>query len=277
MCPNCRAFISTSDRVCPYCEVQLGPRAVDMRPAEVTSSFLPRANTTSIVVLTVNCVVFLVEMLLNTHAGGGSGLMGISPRVALALGCKFGPFIAAGQWWRFFTAGFLHWNLFHLAMNSYALIILVTEVEQFYGTARFIVAYIGSSVAGFVLSTVQYPAVPSAGASAAAFGMIGVMLAMAVTRRRDPLAHLIRGHYMQYLIFSLVLSFFPGIDIYAHIGGAAGGFLIGLVAGLPGLPRSPRETVWTVIAGVILAVTAYAFLQDWIFLRANATALFTQS
>lgn len=248
---------------------------MDMRPSQASASFLPRVTRTSMVVLTVNCIFFLVELLLNSHVGG-NGLMGVSPRVALALGCKFGPLIAAGQWWRLFTAGFLHWNLFHLAMNSYALIILVTEVEQFYGTARFILAYIGSSVAGFLLSTIQYPGVPSAGASAAAFGMIGVMLAMAVRRRNDPLAHLIRGHYMQYLIFSLILSFFPGIDIYAHIGGAVGGFVVGLIAGLPGLPNSPRERVWTAVAGLALAITAYAFFQDYLFLRANASALFGQ-
>lgn len=248
-----------------------------MRPSQMTASFMPRVNAASMIVLTVNCLLYLVELLLTSRTGKGGGLLNISPQVGVALGCKFGPLIASGQWWRLITAGFLHWGLFHLAMNSYALIILVTEVEQFYGTARLIVVYVGSSVAGYVLSTLGAPGSLSAGASAAAFGLIGVMLAMAVTRRSDPLAHLIRGHYMQYLIFSLVLSLFPGIDIYAHIGGAAGGFVIGLIAGLPGLPKSPRETFWTVAAGIILALTAYAFFQDVLFLRTNAAGLLTQS
>jgi len=31
MCPNCRAFITVDDKVCPYCDVQLGTRIIDKR------------------------------------------------------------------------------------------------------------------------------------------------------------------------------------------------------------------------------------------------------
>src|SRR5579875_2339595 len=54
MCPNCRAFITIKDRVCPYCGVQLGPRAVDMRASQVAASLLPTANLTSLIVLVIN-------------------------------------------------------------------------------------------------------------------------------------------------------------------------------------------------------------------------------
>ena len=36
MCPNCRAFITTDDRVCPYCDMEIGMRAVDRRMAADT-------------------------------------------------------------------------------------------------------------------------------------------------------------------------------------------------------------------------------------------------
>ena len=31
MCPQCRAFVTSSDKVCPYCDSKLGPRAIEMR------------------------------------------------------------------------------------------------------------------------------------------------------------------------------------------------------------------------------------------------------
>jgi hypothetical protein len=65
MCPSCRAFITIGDRVCPYCGVQLGPRAVDMRPSEFAASFLPQANLTSIIILVINVAFFLAELAVN--------------------------------------------------------------------------------------------------------------------------------------------------------------------------------------------------------------------
>src|SRR4051812_8438858 len=65
MCPNCRAFISTSDRVCPYCEAQVGPRAIDLRGAQTGLSSMPRANMTSIIILAINITFFVLELIVN--------------------------------------------------------------------------------------------------------------------------------------------------------------------------------------------------------------------
>jgi rhomboid protease GluP len=270
MCPNCRAFITITDRVCPYCDAQLGPRAVDLRPtSQLAASFMPRANLTSIVILSLNCFFFLIELIFSLKFGGGG--FNISGGILHLLGGKFGPDIFLNhQWWRLVTAGFLHGGLLHIAMNSYALFILVTEVEQFYGTSRLIVAYVLSTITGFLLSALISPMVVSIGASAAAFGLIGIMLALGVRRRNDPLVQLIRQRYMQWVIFSLVLTVFPGggIDIWAHAGGFAGGFLVGAIAGLPGLPGSPGERFWKLAAGAAILVTAMAFLLDFAAARA---------
>jgi rhomboid protease GluP len=268
MCPNCRAFITISDRVCPYCDAQLGPRAVDLRPSsQLAASFMPRANLTSIVILSLNCFFFLIELIFSMKFGGGG--FDIPGGILHLLGAKFSPDIFLGhQWWRLITAGFLHGGLLHIAFNSYALFILVTEVEQFYGTARLIVAYVFSTITGFLLSALMSSAL-STGASAAAFGLIGIMLALGVRRRNDPLVQLIRQQYMQWIIFSVVLTVFSrGIDIWAHAGGFVGGFLVGVIAGLPGLPGSPSERFWKFAAGAALLITALAFLLDFVAARA---------
>jgi rhomboid protease GluP len=266
MCPNCRAFITTSDRVCPYCGVQLGPRVVDLRSSQIASSFIPRITSTAVIVLLINVVWYVLEIVVAWSTGRGLQL----DNVTVDLGLSWGPYVFMGQWWRLITAGFLHGGILHLLMNSYALFILVTEVEQFYGTSRFIVAYVFSTFAGFLTSCIVHPRTPSLGASAAAYGLIGIMLAMTIGKRTHPLAHLVRAQYTQWLIFGIILSVVGShVDLAAHVGGFIGGFIIGVVAGLPSLPGSARENFWRIAAGFTLALTLYCIYQDFQFFRSH--------
>src|SRR5271163_127642 len=150
MCPNCRAFITTSDRVCPYRDAQLGPRAIDVRLASL-GGFLPRAYSTSIIILTINFALYIATAIVSFKAGQG-GVMGIDANVLVDFGAKYGPYVAQGQWWRLITAGFLHGSLIHILMNSWALFDLIAEVEGFYGTSRLIVAYVFTTFTGFFVS-----------------------------------------------------------------------------------------------------------------------------
>jgi rhomboid protease GluP len=266
MCPNCRAFITIGDRVCPYCGVQLGPRAVDMRPSEFAASFLPRANLTSIIILTINAAFFLIELAVNYRLYKNFDISGAVPAL---LGAEVPRFVQGGQWWRLITAGFLHGGFLHIALNSWSLFILVTEVEQFYGTSRLIAAYVFSTFTGFLCAYYFSSAGSVLGASAPAFGLMGIMLAMGVKRRADPLTQAVRAHYGQWLIFGLVMSLGGGISMAGHVGGFIGGFLVGLVAGLPGLPNAPRELLWKSLAIVAVLITLYAWVQDLLFYSAS--------
>jgi rhomboid protease GluP len=262
MCPNCRAFIGITDRVCPYCGVQLGPRAIDLRATTFAASLMPRANLTSAIIITINIAFFLIELGVNYglfHASPTN----LSPYVPALLGDENPQLILRyHQWWRLITAGFLHAGFLHIAFNLWALFDLVGEVEQFYGTSRLLFAYIFSTFTGFLFA-LFFSGAGSLGASAACFGLIGIMLAMGIGRRSDPIAQAVRSLYTRWLIYGIALSFLPGISLAAHIGGFAGGFVTGLVAGLPGLPNSPREVLWRVLAGIAIAATIYAFFQDF--------------
>ena len=259
MCPNCRAFITIKDRVCPYCGVQLGPRAIDSRAGQFAASFLPSANVTSTLVVVINVALFLAEILVSRRF---SNSWDVNGSVAVAFGAKYAPFIYAGQWWRLITAGFLHGGFWHIIMNCWALFVLVTEVEQFYGTSRVLFVYVFSTFTGFLASTLWSPRSLSLGASAACFGYFGIMLAMGLRNRADPLTQAVRAHYGQWLILGLLMSLIPGVDMAAHVGGFIGGFLVGVMGGLPGLPGTPRERFWRVLAGVAVPITLYAFFLD---------------
>ena len=264
MCPNCRAFITITDRVCPYCEAQLGPRAIDLRATQFVSSLLPRANLMSIVFLTINAAFFVAMAIVSYELSKEAGIGGFSSLILVIFGAKYGLLIHQGQWWRLITAGFLHGGLIHILMNSWALFDLIGEVEQFYGTSRLITAYLFSSFTGFLLSYLWSPNSVSIGASASCFGLIGVMLAMGL-RRQSPLSQAVRSYYGRWAVYGLAMSFLPffHIDIAAHVGGLAGGFLVGLIGGMPGLPNSPRELLWKALAGAAIIVTVYAFIEDY--------------
>ena len=248
MCPNCRAFITSNDRVCPYCEVQLGPRAIDLRSAEVFHNMIPRAYMTSVLILIINFALYVAMIAFSvTH----------SQQPLPLPWAKFGKVSATvfNTFWRQVcsrhlpghsvvedvTAGFLHASLLHIGMNMWVMFDLVAEVEQFYGTSRLVVIYIVSSLAGFLLSLWWAPATVSIGASAACFGLIGGMMAIGLTRD-TPLARAIRSYYRRWAIYGIIFSFMPfmHIDIAAHIGGLIGGFAVGYLTGLPGLANSGR-------------------------------------
>ena len=245
MCPNCRAFVTTNDHVCPYCEVQLGSRAIDRRnPGEILGGLIPHARFTTILILVINTILFLAQTL-NPNSG------------LTDWGASLPAPMMQGQWWRLITAGFLHGGIIHILMNSWVLFDLGAEVEQLYGTSRLIVFYFISTVTGFWTSS-HVGMHSSVGSSAGIFGLIGAMLAFGVTDRSS-LGATVKALYMRWVIYGLIMSFIPGVDFWAHAGGLAGGFVAGWLASTPTARLMWKEPLVRALAGVCLVITAGAF------------------
>ena len=95
MCPNCRAFITTSDRVCPYCGNQVGPRAIDRRePGALLGGLIPAQHFTTFLILLINLALFAATYWLSggttrpaRTTSGGEGALDV-------LGAKFGPSVS---------------------------------------------------------------------------------------------------------------------------------------------------------------------------------------
>ncbi|MDG5788743.1 rhomboid family intramembrane serine protease [Evansella sp. AB-P1] len=147
-------------------------------------------------------------------------------------GAKFNPLIHEGEWWRFFTAMFLHIGIFHLLMNSLALFYLGGAVERIFGSLRFLMIYFLAGFIGSVASFVFNEQV-SAGASGAIFGCFGALLYFGLIHRR--LFFRTMGmNVIVILIINLAFGFMvPMIDNGAHIGGLVGGFAASAIVGLP--------------------------------------------
>jgi rhomboid protease GluP len=265
MCPNCRAFITTDDKVCPYCEAVVGPRVIEQRsPSPVLGGLIPHARFITVMILLINTGLYIATVLESSRAGGG---FDPDARALVDFGAKYNPLINGGQWWRLLTAGFLHGGVLHILMNSWVLFDLGTQIEETFGTSRYLVLYFTSTITGFLASYYWSPAI-SMGASAGIMGLIGAMIAHGV-RERSAYGTAVRNLYMRWAFYVLLMGLLPfGIDNAAHIGGLAGGFIVGYITGTPGYSRTV-ERFWQIASGIALAMTVAAFSQMFLWLMSQ--------
>jgi rhomboid protease GluP len=267
MCPNCRAFITTHDKVCPYCNERVGPRAVERRdPGAILGGFIPHARFVTMIILTINVGLYLATVVFSQRNDQG-GLLNIDGRTLVAFGAKYRlAIVQYGQWWRLVTAGFLHGGLLHIAMNSWVLFDLGAQVEDVYGPSRLIVVYFLATVCGFLLSTF-WTAALSVGASAGLMGLIGAMIALGVRNRHTAAGAAIHGMYIRWAVYILILGVLPGlhIDNAAHIGGLAAGFGVAWVAGTPRVETFWSERLWRAAAAACVVITAGCFLMMYLW------------
>ena len=190
--------------------------------------------------------------------------------LVLVFGAKSNAALAAGEYWRLLTPLFIHANLLHLFVNGYSLYIIGPQVEAPFGYARFLLIYFLSGVAGVVLSFGLSPSL-SVGASGAIFGLVGA-LAEYLYRHRRRFGEFGRQRLMNLLIvigLNLVFGLtVRQIDNWGHLGGLAGGLLLGWLIGPdfeldPAslaepriVDRNPLAQRWLAVAAFVLALGA---------------------
>jgi len=267
MCPHCRAFIKTSDRVCPYCETKVGPRAIDRhQPGVILGGLIPHAHFTTTLILFINFGLF-AAMVLYSLGANPNAFMNLDADTLSNFGAKdLEKIVLYGHWWRLITAGFLHGGLMHLLMNSWVLFDLGAQVEEIYGASRLIVIYFLATVFGFYASAWWSPAL-SMGASAGLFGLIGAMIALSL---KHPMGASFRGLYIRWAIYGLLLGLLgPFFGLYldnaAHVGGLIAGFGFAYLAGTPKLVSAWGERFWRLAAYFCVFLTALAFLRMYLW------------
>ena len=106
-------------------------------------SFLTSRVTTVLII--INVVIFLLE----TKDGGST-----NREVALKYGAQYQPLIRQGQYYRLFTAMFLHFGAYHLLFNMYALSVIGPAVDYVCGPAIFLIVYLGAGLAGNIATMI---------------------------------------------------------------------------------------------------------------------------
>ena len=155
-----------------------------------------------------------------------------------------------GEWWRVFTAAFLHIGPVHLAMNMLALLIFGSELERQLGRWRYLSLYLLSALGGAAaIQLLGDPRVPVAGASAAIYGLLGALGVLMLAQRQD-----LRG-LLTLLAINVFVSFLPGVSLLGHLGGLVAG---ALTAGILVLTRRrlPLQIGGLAAFAVVLLVLA---------------------
>lgn len=178
-------------------------------------------NMVTKALIAVNVVMFLLEML-----SGASTVVGEGSAVDLfRLGALVPRWVAEdGEYWRLFTAMFLHAGIFHILFNMYALYLGGTFLEMLAGRAKYLAVYFTAGFAGnVVVYLLSPPDVPTIGASTAIFGVFGALFMYSVHFRDTMAGQALRSMGLVILINLLITFAVPGISWQGHIGGLVGG------------------------------------------------------
>lgn len=152
------------------------------------------------------------------------------------LGAVYSPFLAEGEWWRIFTAQFLHWGALHLAFNMLGLWLLGRTVEAMLGFWRYIAVYLISGAGGMLIAWGVAQLAPDPhpiillGASASVLGLVGTQAAISLLAYRytgSVVAKAQLNAMTQIVLLQAVFDMMvPEVSSTAHVGGAAVGFCI---------------------------------------------------
>ncbi len=173
-----------------------------------------------------NTAVFLVYYL-----GGAAVQRSMLVLLALSVAAAVQSFYV----WQLFTYMFLHGGILHLLFNMFTLWMFGMQLEQDWGTRRFLKYYFYCGVAAGVCVLavnllVHDPFTPTLGASGAIFGVL-VGFGVSYPNQTVLMNFLfpIKAKYlvMIYAAIELLLTFGPntGVSTVAHLGGMAFGYL----------------------------------------------------
>lgn len=192
-------------------------------------NWIKKAPLTTLLV-GINVVVFLVlEMMGDTLDGEFMLAHGaMNPTLVLY----------GGQWYRLLSSIFLHFGGEHLINNMFLLLVLGGFLERALGPVKYVAIYLGSGMAGAMVSFFHMMLMGkndiSAGASGAIFGVVGGLLSIVIVHK---------GKYQDFTVKKMLLMAAlalyagfstGGVDNAAHMGGFLAGFLLTMV--LYGIP-----------------------------------------
>jgi membrane associated rhomboid family serine protease len=196
-----------------------------------------------LVIIAANVVVFFLERFGNDAAV-------INKYALQPLAMHFNH-----QYYRAFTAMFLHANFQHIIFNMIALVIVGPALEVQLGKTRFLALYLIAGLGGSVASYLLSPAnILGLGASGAIMGVLGAYIVIGL-RRRLPVAPVVA-----LLVLNLIIGFTGDIDWRAHLGGVTIGALLALAYDYAGGLRDRAAGLTLTVGASVVTLAVLALL-----------------
>ena len=225
LCTSCRKLVSADEKVCPHCGA-INPTLWGF--GRSLRKLFGGQFDISRILIGICIVLYAITLLYDPVAAftAPGGLMNIgSPRsdALYNFGMTGGYAWLHGRYWTLITANFLHGSFLHLLFNIMWMRSLGEMATGLLGPARFFIVFILTGVGGFLTSVLFSPS-PTIGASAAIFGLMGVLIGFG-RRRGGELGTNLNQQMLVWAGIGLVFGLsMPGINNYAHVGG----FITGL-------------------------------------------------
>ncbi len=131
-----------------------------------------------------------------------------------------------GQFYRIFSAIFVHANLYHFLNNALGIYIFGSRIERVYGKFNIFMTFMLAAIFGNIFTILLLPHTASVGASGGVFGLIGLALGVTIVNR-NILLGLDFNTIAIMTVFMVASSFVvPDVNAVAHITGLIVGLLI---------------------------------------------------
>jgi membrane associated rhomboid family serine protease len=203
---------------------------------DLQSSMARSSSLVTYAIIAINLLVYAILALWSQS-------LDISMDVLIKVGAQQAAYIeATGQYWRIFTAMFLHLSLLHVGVNMLSLFFIGRVVETFYGHWRYLVIYLVSGLVGGIATFFLQPDAWAVGASGAIFGVFGALGVFYVANRRAMGSYGAGAiaNWLFWLALNLVWGFSdPNIGIIDHIGGLLAGIVLAFLL----MPRMQRGSI----------------------------------
>jgi len=207
-------------------------------------------------IIGINALVFVVMGMADTHTFSGRitewhWKLGVSKGILKGTwpNWQATAYEPAHEWYRLVTSGFIHFGLFHIAMNMLLLYQLGALLERALGGLRFSLLY----TAGLLAGSLGVLLVDSNGIAGGASGAVfGLMAGAAVGLHRRGV-NVFNTGIGTTLLLNLVLTFsINGISIGGHLGGMVGGAICGWIMLAPGWKPMPKWASYAAPVAVIV-------------------------
>lgn len=196
-----------------------------------------------------NSIVYLFSALLS------QSLIDMDSRTLVDMGALYGPLtVLKGEWWRLFSAMFLHGGMTHLLMNMFSLYLIGRGAEMYFDTKSYLSIYFFSGLLGGLVSLYMHPVSVGVGASGAIFGVFGALAGFFLAHREKIASHskAFMKDFTIIIAINLVIGLvIPSVDVSAHIGG----LIVGFVGGFA-LSKNPKW-IWIYSTAMVLLILLF--------------------
>ncbi len=214
---------ATDDPQADYDAITKAINIIQMKGYSKSKSWVVGDRTTVYIIMAVCIGIFFLSNMLYQ-------LSTSKTVIAVALGALYKTFVYGNfEFWRLFTAGFLHVDLMHLLVNMYSFYHLGPSIEKIYGRKHFVISLFGAIIIGSAFALIGSFNSITVGISGGLFGLLGMLFVYAFETNsiRDKR---VMGSFIQiFIINTLIITVVPNISWLGHAGGFIAGIMFGLI------------------------------------------------